>query len=88
MLRAEATQAEVPTVRVPKGEVNQPQCPIYRGCNQVGVRPRDEAVADAEAEKASSLLRRVEVSTGAGRQARGGGSYPAKVSTSKAERWS
>jgi hypothetical protein len=44
-LTASATQAELPTTRQLTREVNQPQCPVWDGCEQVGTAPRDEAIA-------------------------------------------
>ena len=45
VLRAEQSQAYMSTRRVPKGEINQPLCPVFKGCQRTGVRPRDEAIA-------------------------------------------
>ncbi len=44
-LVASQDQGDVSNVRVPKGEKGQPLCPVYDGCRQVGVAPRDEAAS-------------------------------------------
>lgn len=44
-LAATADQAELQALRVVTREKNQPQCPIYNGCEQVGTAPRDVAAA-------------------------------------------
>ncbi len=44
-LAASQDQTEIPNVRLPKGEKGQPLCPVYDGCKQVGVAPRDEAAS-------------------------------------------
>lgn len=42
---AAADQSELPNVRQVTKEANQPLCPVYDGCTQVGTAPRDEAQA-------------------------------------------
>lgn len=44
-LAATADQSELATLRVVTREKNQPLCPIYSGCEQVGTAPRDVAAA-------------------------------------------
>jgi hypothetical protein len=45
VMTASADQSVLDNVRIPKGEVGQPQCPIYDGCYQIGTAPRDQAGA-------------------------------------------
>jgi hypothetical protein len=40
-------QSDIPVQRMPKGEIGQPQCPVYDGCQQTGSLPRDQAQARA-----------------------------------------
>lgn len=42
---ASANQAILATTRQITREANQPMCPVYSGCDQVGTAPRDEAAA-------------------------------------------
>lgn len=44
-LAATADQAELQALRVVTRELNQPLCPIYNGCEQVGTAPRDVAAS-------------------------------------------
>jgi hypothetical protein len=44
-LAASQDQSEIDNVRVPAKEKNQPICPVYDGCTQIGTAPRDEAIA-------------------------------------------
>jgi hypothetical protein len=46
---ASADQTTIDNIRVPTQEKNQPQCPVYNGCSQVGTAPRDQAAAQTEA---------------------------------------
>jgi hypothetical protein len=46
---ASADQATLANIRSPLKEANQPQCPVYEGCNQVGTAPRDQAIAQSNA---------------------------------------
>ncbi|MDB4993407.1 MAG: hypothetical protein JWM74_839 [Myxococcaceae bacterium] len=48
-LGATADQSEVDRIRNVTREANQPQCPVYDGCNQVGIAPRDDARAQTDA---------------------------------------
>ncbi len=52
---APSDQRTVPTVRQVTREANQPQCPIYQGCEAVGTKPRDEAQADADMKSTSVM---------------------------------
>jgi hypothetical protein len=47
VLTASPDQAMLPLLRTLTKELNQPQCPVYDGCNVVGTAPRDEAAARA-----------------------------------------
>lgn len=47
-MSASANQSELPTTRQVTREANQPMCPVFRGCDQVGVAPRDQAAAQTE----------------------------------------
>jgi hypothetical protein len=47
-LIAGADQTELSNVRNLTKELNQPECPVYDGCNQVGTAPRDEAIARSQ----------------------------------------
>jgi hypothetical protein len=44
-LNASQDQGVLSNVRQLTRELNQPQCPVYNGCTQVGTAPRDEAIA-------------------------------------------
>jgi hypothetical protein len=44
-LGASADQNEVPTIRRLTKELNEPQCPVYSDCQQVGTAPRSQAAA-------------------------------------------
>lgn len=44
-MAASANQSVLPTTRQITREANQPMCPVYSGCDQVGSAPRDEAAA-------------------------------------------
>jgi hypothetical protein len=44
-MTASADQTELSNVRQLTREKNQPQCPVYDGCQYVGTAPRDEAIA-------------------------------------------
>jgi hypothetical protein len=44
-LGASADQAELPTARQLTKEANEPQCPVYSNCEQVGTAPRSQAAA-------------------------------------------
>jgi hypothetical protein len=44
-MTASANQTVLPTVRQVTKELNEPQCPVWNGCEQVGTAPRDEAFA-------------------------------------------
>ena len=46
---ASAAQSDLSNVRQLTKELNQPQCPVYEGCDQVGTAPRDEAIARTQA---------------------------------------
>lgn len=48
-LIASGDQTQLPQVRRPKGELGQPTCTVYSGCESVGTAPRDEAIARSEA---------------------------------------
>ncbi len=54
-LVASGDQSDLPQVRTPKGEKNQPQCTIYNGCDSVGQAPRDEAIARSDNGKGESF---------------------------------
>ena len=41
---ASKSQDELSNIRQLTREVNQPQCPVWDGCNSVGTAPRDEAI--------------------------------------------
>jgi hypothetical protein len=56
VMKASTDQADVPTFRQAKLELNEPQCPIYDGCMVVGSAPRSEAAAQSKAEDPSSPL--------------------------------
>jgi MYXO-CTERM domain-containing protein len=47
VLTASADQSELGAQRVVTKELNQPLCPVYNGCEQVGTAPRDEAAAQS-----------------------------------------
>jgi hypothetical protein len=49
LLQASADQSNVDPARKVTKEKNQPICPIYQGCDQVGTAPRDEAAARSTA---------------------------------------
>jgi hypothetical protein len=49
-LIASKDQSAVATLRQVTKELNQPQCPVYKGCTQVGTAPRDQAAAQQEEE--------------------------------------
>ena len=44
-MTASADQTELSNIRQLTREKNQPQCPVYDGCQYVGTAPRDEAIA-------------------------------------------
>jgi hypothetical protein len=44
-LGASADQHELPTIRQLTKEANEPQCPVYSNCQQVGTAPRSQAAA-------------------------------------------
>jgi hypothetical protein len=46
-ITASQDQAALAGVRVPKGEIGEPQCPIYSGCDQTGTLPRSSAQSHA-----------------------------------------
>jgi hypothetical protein len=47
-LKASSDQSELTNLHYPKGQIGQPLCPVYDdSCNQTGLVPRDQAVADA-----------------------------------------
>jgi hypothetical protein len=43
VLTASPDQSELPNLRTVTRELNQPQCPVYQGCQVVGTAPRDQA---------------------------------------------
>ncbi|AKU96413.1 hypothetical protein AKJ09_03077 [Labilithrix luteola] len=43
VMSASQKQDVLPTTRQVTKELNQPTCPVYNGCDQVGTAPRDEA---------------------------------------------
>ncbi len=45
VLNASQDQAQLSNIRQLTKELNQPQCPIWDGCNTVGSAPRDEAAS-------------------------------------------
>jgi MYXO-CTERM domain-containing protein len=45
VLQASGDQSELSPLRQVTREANQPQCPIYQGCQVVGQGPRDQAIA-------------------------------------------
>ncbi|HEY8079025.1 MAG TPA: hypothetical protein VIF62_33060, partial [Labilithrix sp.] len=47
VLTASADQSELSTVRQVTKELNEPQCPVYQGCDVVGQAPRDQAAAQS-----------------------------------------
>jgi hypothetical protein len=45
-LKASADQTEMTNLYTPKGQIGQPQCPVYNSdCQQTGTVPRDQAIA-------------------------------------------
>jgi Uncharacterized protein conserved in bacteria (DUF2330) len=48
-LGATADQSELSNTRTVTREANQPSCPVYDGCDQVGNAPRDDARAQTDA---------------------------------------
>jgi hypothetical protein len=52
-LGATADQSEVGRTLNVTREANQPQCPVYDGCEQVGIAPRDDARAQTESNNGS-----------------------------------
>lgn len=52
-LIASKDQSAVPTLRQVTKELNQPLCPVFKGCAQVGTAPRDQAAAQQEQEVAN-----------------------------------
>lgn len=56
VMKASTDQADVPTFRQAKLELNEPQCPIYDGCTVVGNAPRSQAAAQSKEEDPSSPL--------------------------------
>ena len=53
-LSASASQAILPNLRIAGKEANQPQCPVYNGCEVVGTAPRDVAFAETAANASAS----------------------------------
>jgi len=49
LLTASTDQAVLPRDRQAKKEANQPLCPVYDACTSVGTAPRDEAIAQTNA---------------------------------------
>jgi hypothetical protein len=49
LLTASADQGQLTRDRVAQKELNQPQCPVYDGCAYIGNAPRDEAIAQTNA---------------------------------------
>ena len=47
-MSASANQAELSNVRQITKETNQPQCPVFDGCDPVGTAPRDEAISRSQ----------------------------------------
>jgi hypothetical protein len=47
VLTASPDQSVLPNIRVVTRELNQPQCPVYQGCEIVGTAPRDQAAASS-----------------------------------------
>jgi hypothetical protein len=45
LMTASKDQTQLGTVRQVTSELNQPQCPVWNGCDQDGTAPRDEAFA-------------------------------------------
>jgi hypothetical protein len=45
VMTASADQKELSSTRQITKELNQPMCPVYQGCEQIGTAPRDEAIA-------------------------------------------
>ncbi len=46
-LQASQDQSELSTTRVVTQEADQPLCPVFRGCENVGQAPRDEAMSSS-----------------------------------------
>jgi hypothetical protein len=53
-MTASSDQAILPNVRQVTKELNQPQCPVWDGCQSVGTAPRDEAFARSTPSGSSS----------------------------------
>jgi hypothetical protein len=51
---ASQDQAELPTLRQAKAESDEPLCPIYEGCTQVGSAPRSQAIAQSKPDAAGA----------------------------------
>jgi hypothetical protein len=45
VMTASSDQKELSNTRQLTKELNQPMCPVYQGCEQIGTAPRDEAIA-------------------------------------------
>ncbi len=55
VVTASADQAVLPTLRQVVKELNEPACPVYNGCSQIGTAPRSEAVARANGDSSESF---------------------------------
>jgi hypothetical protein len=49
LVSASSDQSTLQNVRVPTKEKNEPQCPVYSGCQQVGTAPRSQAEEQSKA---------------------------------------